>query len=1403
MKRLVFYGTIGVLVVAFAMAAWQGSAWLFRTSGGARWALGSISRYTSVKISAGRIEGSLFGHLRLEDVRVKLGDFETDVRSLDYNLQHARLLSGSFVMENMNLSGVRIHDNSAENKPPDLSWPRVSGILSALDIAIQKLAVSDISYTAPRRGLHRGDMALAGAVFWRHGSLTFKNITFKTPDGTGSAEVEAGFYQPGLRFDVAFNARQKFARMDKFSFQGNLKPGRRPEQLAGKVFLKGYDQAAGLMELRGDVGMTGNAFNLRNVQFSRGNRIIVGAEGSILLTVDEPEVILSLSLKDIDLKDETGIATKIGGSLTLDGTPSDYRGVFTFRNKKEAGWQNVVLTGGYTGNDRGVTIDLGGASWCSGKLEGSVSLDWQRGVVIQSRVRGSGINPGCFHPQWTGKVNFDVSGNLNWAEGAKPSGAFRGKLTESVLHGQVLQGDVKGLFKGDALFFEKLALRGNGFAVRGSGAFVEKFNFSARVDDLGKLVPDASGKLSMDGHIRYFEKRVSGSAKGKGRNVRLGKKVQIERVEFDGYMGSGKNAPLFLNVVAGNIAWEKLRVDSGSLKIDGTLLQHGMALFLKTGRTRMLASFTGGLSDALWQGTLDSLSGRDEFGSWKLLHPTAVTAGPHRFSVGSLVLTGEKEERLTFAGELGRETLRGGLFTAEWRDINSKRFKNFFPKEIKSEGLLSGKMEGRGDFSPDGVIRTEGQGSIRAGALKWRGEKAVLDLSVPGADFSWSSESAAGKSPALRLKAKAQTRGSVTVGGSKITLTRGDIHFDGNEKGSVLSASLNPEGGGSLTGSFSSAEPFTISIPEKGDLKAVCEGVNTELLGFLMPEKTMIKGHLSGEAGGRLLPGRRFSLGGTLVLLPQPGAGEGFIAVGREGGEMNVAFRNASLTWNWKDTMFSGVLSAGLAEYGRIDGDFHLPVLAVLPVTFDKKGPLHASFKGKFRENGLLTVIFPGLVKESRGEVDGSAAIGGSWEKLQSSGRIHLSRAGAYLPQAGIEIKDVDLTAEMENGIVRVDAFHVKSGAGVIRGKGSAVFSGGRLSEYRGSLEGSDFKLVHIPELQVTANPDLTFSGTPEKFVLRGEVKLPELLIYGPPSGNFVTPSSDVVLKGRQHKAEKITVQRTTSYGHKTKFGVDHIDAKVRLTLGDRALVKMDGIDARLAGSMDLEFKNLDEIASKGEIRVVKGTYKAYGVSLEITRGRLFYAGGAINEPSLDILALRTVSDVKAGVSIGGRISTPVTKLYSEPSLADVDILSYIVFGHALSTRTSAEQIGMLAQAAGLLLSRGKAAGFQEKLKETFGLSTLDIQSGSAGPPGSIGYTKAGGNLSQYQTVSGQTKDISETLVSVGKYLTPQLYLSYGRSLFTGSNIFSLRYDISRRWQIETVTGTESGVDLYYKIFFK
>jgi translocation and assembly module TamB len=319
------------------------------------------------------------------------------------------------------------------------------------------------------------------------------------------------------------------------------------------------------------------------------------------------------------------------------------------------------------------------------------------------------------------------------------------------------------------------------------------------------------------------------------------------------------------------------------------------------------------------------------------------------------------------------------------------------------------------------------------------------------------------------------------------------------------------------------------------------------------------------------------------------------------------------------------------------------------------------------------------------------------------------------------------------------------------------------------------------------STPKLSFEGTPQKITVRGDLQLPELQIVGTSTRAAVMPSSDVIREGRV-----VPVSQTSPLV---------MDVKVRVLLGDKVFVKASGIDAQLGGGVDLSFTSLERITSTGEIKVIKGKYRTYGVNLEIIRGRLFFAGGTINSPSLDVLALRTIGNVRAGVTVAGTLKRPVTKLYSEPTMPDVDILAYIVLGHPLGS--NGEQASLLTQAAGALLTSGQAAVLQEKIKNRLGLSTLEIQGGVGTSNGAMGYkplqVTAPGAIP-----ADQQAGITETVLTVGKYLTPQLYISYGKSLFTGSNLFRLRYDIFKKWQIETQTGSgESGVDLYYKMEFK
>jgi autotransporter translocation and assembly factor TamB len=569
--------------------------------------------------------------------------------------------------------------------------------------------------------------------------------------------------------------------------------------------------------------------------------------------------------------------------------------------------------------------------------------------------------------------------------------------------------------------------------------------------------------------------------------------------------------------------------------------------------------------------------------------------------------------------------------------------------------------------------------------------------------------------------------------------------------------------------------------PLGGQVQANWDRVNLSRFKPWFPGDTMLEGRISGQAKGIMLPGQRFELDGNASV------SGGTLHQERPDGELKLTFTAATASWGWREETVSGVVSLTMAEDGHLLANFNLPVPARFPVAVNRAAPLRASLVGQVKEKGIITTLFPGLVQESFGELGADLAVNGSWEAPQVAGKLHLAKGGAYLPTAGIHLQDVQLSARLENNLIRIDSFRALSGPGHIEGTALINLDGWKVTGYQGSITGENFQTVFFPELRILSTPDLRFEGTPEKLKLRGELALPELRIVGSQSHAPIAPSSDVIREGRVLPPATATPME--------------LDVQVRVLLGEKVFVKVSGINAQLGGTVDLSMSGLDRITSKGEIKVLKGSYRTYGVNLEIVRGRLYFAGGPINRPTLDFLALRSIGDVRAGVTVSGTLQRPVTKLYSEPPMPDVDVLAYIVLGHPLGS--SGAQASLVAQAAGVLLTSGQAAVLQEQIKNKLGLSTLEIQGGVGGTPSSMGYKPL--QVTPPGAIPAtQQPGITETVLTVGKYLTPEIYVSYGKSLFTGSNLFRLRYDIFRKWQIETQTGGgESGVDLYYKMEFK
>ena len=118
--------------------------------------------------------------------------------------------------------------------------------------------------------------------------------------------------------------------------------------------------------------------------------------------------------------------------------------------------------------------------------------------------------------------------------------------------------------------------------------------------------------------------------------------------------------------------------------------------------------------------------------------------------------------------------------------------------------------------------------------------------------------------------------------------------------------------------------------------------------------------------------------------------------------------------------------------------------------------------------------------------------------------------------------------------------------------------------------------------------------------------------------------------------------------------------------------MKVEGLNTLLKGNVRVTLKNSKDLKAEGEIRADQGVYLVQGSKLEITRGRLIFRGPPDN-PGLHILAYRTirgrqrledwVEEVKAGVVVTGTVRTPLVRLYSQPTMTESDIMSYILFG--------------------------------------------------------------------------------------------------------------------------------------------
>ena len=402
-----------------------------------------------------------------------------------------------------------------------------------------------------------------------------------------------------------------------------------------------------------------------------------------------------------------------------------------------------------------------------------------------------------------------------------------------------------------------------------------------------------------------------------------------------------------------------------------------------------------------------------------------------------------------------------------------------------------------------------------------------------------------------------------------------------------------------------------------------------------------------------------------------------------------------------------------------------------------------------------------------KGELTGEWQLKGSIAEPEINGNLSMENGQVRLNGPGVFLENIALTlsGNQQKGILY--QLSAVSGGGAIKVDGTADLNH-KTPHINLMVTGNDVQLFATEEASLFVSPDITVKTNNEIIDIKGTLAIPKASITPKkvPASVVTTSADQVIIDSRQKKSDNKVKQKVVS--------------DLKLILGDEVTMDGFGFKGRATGNLQVVKEVEGVTLGNGEIAIVDGEYRAFGQGLVIEKGNIIFAGGPINKPGVDVKALRRPAEgITVGVYARGSIAQPELTVFSEPSMTQSEQLSWLILGRPLEQSSEGEGNAINRLLLSMSLNRGDS--LLNRFGDSLNLDTLSIKSGSG---------EAG---------AASDNDLAELVL--GKYLSPDLYVSYGIGLFKPVNVLSLEYSLNRHWKLVSETSAESsGGDLIYTI---
>ncbi|WP_372016992.1 translocation/assembly module TamB domain-containing protein [Pseudoxanthomonas sp. 10H] len=461
---------------------------------------------------------------------------------------------------------------------------------------------------------------------------------------------------------------------------------------------------------------------------------------------------------------------------------------------------------------------------------------------------------------------------------------------------------------------------------------------------------------------------------------------------------------------------------------------------------------------------------------------------------------------------------------------------------------------------------------------------------------------------------------------------------------------------------------------------------------------------------------------------------EGGMRLGNNARREIARYDNFSFDVTFDPQKIQGRLGTGFQGNGYVDATFN--------TGWDPYSPLTGELYTYVSQLFWLELFSPDLVRP-RGVVRGHMSVRGTRETPLMAGQLLLEDFQGELPALGLSLTDGQGSLDAQpDGSARLQA-SVSSGGGRLTVDGSLSWFG-QATPLQLQINGRDVLIADTPMLRAIATPDLQFSMDGPTMVLRGQVAVTEATVNLERLEQGVSVSEDVVVVDPVDPEDQ---------------GSTPLDMDLALVLGDNVSITGYGLQGTMSGRLQVRSRPGHEMVATGALEV-GGRYKAYGQDLTITTGQLTWSNNQIADPRINVRAERRVGDVVAGIDVSGHASGPQLNVWSNPSMPQSEALAYLMLGRSLegATRDQAQQVTATSAAM------------------SAGTGLLAAQLGTR-----LGFDDAG---------VMQSRALGGSVVGVGKYLSPRLYVGYGVSMVGAGQVVILKYLLRKGFDVELESST-------------